>query len=170
MVRLRSSSWCLPLLAALPACDGCHTSKPYTPYTLTDPPPASASAAASSPADAGAAPGPAFAALPGIPPPGDGSTWPLAGGAAQPPSGHTFVTGLVLDVDGDGKDDLLAWSRAPDGLRGELWLAPGRDPAAGRAVATLPGDVAVPGCGAGVTLSQIGPRMIALDYEPRCPP
>src|SRR5580692_8334156 len=149
MVRPIPSSWRLPpllaALAALPACDGCHAGKPYTPYTLSDPPPASAAAAASAPAEAGA-PGPAFTALPGVPAPGDGSTWPLAGGAAQPPAGHTFVTGLVLDADGDGKDDLLAWSRSPDGLRGELWFAPGSAPATGRAVASLPADVAVPGC------------------------
>src|SRR5262249_51301530 len=101
------------LLAALPGCNGCHGSKPYTPYSLTDPP-------ASAHPDAGGGPvggaggadgGVAFVAVPGAPPPGDGKSWPLEGGAASAPAGHVFAEGLVFDADGDGKPDLVAWSR-----------------------------------------------------------
>src|SRR5262249_30582473 len=74
----------------------------------------------------------------------------------------------LFDADGDGKADLCAWSRAPDGLRGELWFAPGRDPASGRALAALPGDLAAPGCNPAITLTRVGPAMVVLDFDPRC--
>lgn len=158
------------LLGLLPACDGCHGSKPYTPYTLADAPsaPGSASAAPASSAD-GVDAGPAFAVIAATPAPGDGTRWPLEGGAVEAPPGHVFAQGLVADVDGDGKPDLLAWSRGPDGLRGELWFAPGSNPGGGRIVAALPADLAVSGCSATATLSQIGPRTALFDFEPRCP-
>ncbi|APR85214.1 Hypothetical protein A7982_10563 [Minicystis rosea] len=75
----------------------------------------------------------------------------------------------MVDADGDGKPDLLAWARAPDGLRGELWFASGKSPAEGRLVAALPADLTAPGCSAHATLSLIGPRTAAFDFEPRCP-
>lgn len=162
----------LAVVATLPACDGCHEGKPYTPYTLTDPP-GSASAGAQAAvhedagsSDAGAAP--AFAVVAASTPPGDGARWPLEAGAAAPPAGHTFAQGLILDVDGDGKRDLLAWARAPDGLRGELWFASGKSPADGRLVAALPDGLASPGCNPSATLSQISATTAVLDFEPRC--
>lgn len=152
-------------LAVLPACDGCQHSKPYTPYTLTDTPPASSSAPAPPPA-ADAAP---FAALTATPAPDDGSRWPLDKGAAEPPTGHTFAAGLTIDADGDGTPDLLAWSRTPDGLRGELWFASGKAPGEGRLIAAIPADLTAPGCTAQGALSLIGPRTAAFDFTPRCP-
>ena len=158
------------LFALLPACDGCHGGKPYTPYTLADTPSAAPSAGAGSAADAGFGDaGPAFAVVAAAPAPGDGTRWPLQGGAVEAPPGHVFAQGLVLDVDGDGKPDLLAWSRGPDGLRGELWFAPGSNPAGGRIVAALPADLAAAGCNAVATLSQIGPGAALFDFAPRCP-
>jgi hypothetical protein len=76
---------------------------------------------------------------------------------------------LVLDADGDRKTDLVAWSRAPDGLRGEVWFAPGKDPAAGRTLAALPGDLAAPGCAPRATLTGIASSLIVFDFDPRCP-
>src|SRR5690349_14085775 len=95
------------LAAALPACNGCHSSKPYTPYTITDPPSASASASArpagSAAPDGDAGPeAPSFAPVAATPAPGDGKSWPLEGGAAPVPSGHVFTEGLVFDADDDG--------------------------------------------------------------------
>ncbi len=160
----------LASLAALPACDGCHASKPYTPYTLSDLPSASATDAGAAPsAGSAGAPdgGAAYPRVDAAKAPEDGKRWPLGGGVAEPPAGHAFAEGLVLDADGDGKPDLFAWSRAPDGLRGEIRFAPGKDPANGRTVVALP-DLAVPGCAIETSLARIGPSMIAFDYDPRC--
>ncbi|WP_437724547.1 hypothetical protein [Sorangium sp. So ce861] len=171
----------LPLLAAT-GCDGCPSSKPYTPYTLGSaapsgsPPPLSGVAPGAPDtgpdADAGApdAAAPRFAAVPSVPAPEGGKRWPLDGGAvAAAPTGRTFETGLLLDVDGDGARDLVAWARAPDGLRGELLLAPAARPQAPRTLAALPGDLAAQGCDPRVGLSQIGPATLALDFAPQCP-
>ncbi|MFO0762187.1 MAG: hypothetical protein U0359_37455 [Byssovorax sp.] len=171
------------LLVALPwiagGCDGCGSSKPYTPYTLSDPPPPSASAPASAghlpapppdaaaPVDAAAAP-PPFAPIKAAAPSGDGRAWPLDGGTAEAPAGRTFAMGLVTDLDGDGKADLLAFARAPDGLRGELLYASGAAPGDLRTVTALPEGLAGPGCSAVASLTQIGPRAFLFDDEPRC--
>lgn len=172
MRRAHVTSIAITLLSAgAPACDGCQGKKPYTPYTLTDTPGAvSSSAEPDRSPDAGAADaGPAFAIVAATPAPGDGARWPLGGGAAEAPTGHAFAEGLVLDVDGDDKPDLLAWARSSDGMRGELWLAPGKSPSEGRLVTALPSDLAAPGCTARAALSLIGPRTAAFDFEPRCP-
>ena len=167
------------LAAVAAGCDGCPSSRPYTPYTLGS---ASGSGAAAqvapsgeappAPEDAGAgveAAAPAFAAVPGVAPPDGGKRWPLDGGAiAEAPTGRTFDTGLLLDADGDGVRDLVAWARAPDGLRGELWLAPGARPAEARTLAALPGDLGARGCTPRVGLAQIGPATLALDFAPQC--
>ncbi|XXX77044.1 hypothetical protein WMF30_56285 [Sorangium sp. So ce134] len=170
----------LPLLAAT-GCDGCPSSKPYTPYTLGSaapsgsPPPLSGVGPVAPDAgpepDAGApdAAAPRFAAVPSVPAPEGGKRWPLDGGAvAAAPTGRTFETGLLLDLDGDGARDLVAWARAPDGLRGELLLAPAARPQALRTLAALPGDLAAQGCTPRVGLSQIGPSTLALDFAPQC--
>jgi hypothetical protein len=154
-------------LLALPACDSCHASKPYTPYTLTDTPPSGSGSAQAPAADAAAAP--AFSAIPAAPAPDGGARWTLGEGAVEPPAGHAFAQGLVVDVDGDGKPDLLAWARAPDGLRGELIFATSKAPAEARTISTLPEGLAASGCTAEASLSQIGPRMAAFVFEPRCP-
>ncbi|WP_437967668.1 hypothetical protein WMF04_50420 [Sorangium sp. So ce260] len=171
----------LPLLAAT-GCDGCPSSKPYTPYTLGSaapsgsPPPLSGvgpgAPDAGPEADAGApdaAAPPRFAALPSVPAPEGGKRWPLDGGAVvAAPTGRTFEVGLLLDLDGDGARDLVAWTRAPDGLRGELLFAPAARPQALRTLAALPGDLAAQGCAPRVALSQIGPSTLAFDFAPQC--
>lgn len=165
----------LSLTAA--GCNGCRSSKPYTPYTLSDNP----SAAPSTLGDAGPAPetttdaaspadaGPRFTVVQGAPPPGDGKSWPLPDRTAvAAPVGRTFGAGLLLDLDGDDKRDLLAWARAPDGLRGELLFFPGSKPAQARTIAALPEGLSAPGCSAKAELAQVGPRTVVFDFDPRC--
>lgn len=167
---------------ALPAagCDGCHGNKPYTPYTLSDAPSASASA---QPADAGAVSAPpvdagasldaaapaGFTPVKGAAPVGDGKSFPLEGGAPiDAPAGRSFATGLTADLDADGKPDLLAWARAPDGLRGELLFFSGAARGEGKTIAALPEGLAVAGCSAAASITQIGARTLLFDFEPRC--
>ncbi|XXY44580.1 hypothetical protein WME91_31715 [Sorangium sp. So ce269] len=169
----------LPLLAAT-SCDGCPSSKPYTPYTLGSatpsgsPPPLSgvAPGAADAGPEAGApdaAAPPRFAVVPSVPAPAGGKQWPLEGGAVvAAPTGRTFETGLLLDADGDGARDLVVWARSPDGLRGELLLAPAARPQALRTLTALPGDLAAQGCTPRVALNQIGPSALAFDFAPQC--
>jgi hypothetical protein len=167
MRRAHVPSIALAALTTLAACDSCHGKKPYTPYTITDTPTATSSAAARP--DAGDVDGGAFAVVAATPAPGDGTSWSLEGGAVAAPTGHPFSQGLVVDADGDGTPDLLAWARAPNGLRGELWFASGKAPGEGRAIAPLPADLSAPGCTATATLSQIAKNLAVLDFEPRCP-
>ncbi|HVY47599.1 MAG TPA: hypothetical protein VHB21_17035, partial [Minicystis sp.] len=162
----------LGLLAAalgLGACRGCHDEKPYTPYHLGDVASASgaASASATPPPDEAADGG--FEITRARAPAGDGRTWPLDAGEAKAPVGRTFALGLELDADGDGKTDLIAWARAPDGLRGELVYASGAAPGELRTVAALPGELAPAGCTAKTSLARVGPRAATFDFAPSCP-
>ena len=158
------------LLAAASGCDSCHSSKPYTPYTLSDQPSAGAWTGAAPAGDAGslADGGLPFAPVAATAATGDGRRWSLEGASAEAPPGHVFAEGLVFDADGDGKPDLIAWARAPDGLRGEIWFAPGKDPANGRTLAALPGDLAAPGCAPSVALTRTGASIVVFDFDPRC--
>jgi hypothetical protein len=161
--------------ALLGACDGCP-SKPYTPYTMTDQPGPdggggaggeTAGGADAAAPDAGGAP--AFDPILAAPAPGDGKVWAINPGVdVAAPAGRTFTLGLTLDADGDGKNDLLAWAQAPDGIRGELLFASGAEPGAPRTIVALPSDVSARGCSAKTSLAQVGPRSAALDIAPQC--
>ncbi|WP_199693392.1 hypothetical protein, partial [Sorangium cellulosum] len=107
--------------------------------------------------------------VPSVPAPAGGKQWPLEGGAVvAAPTGRTFEAGLLLDADGDGARDLVAWARSPDGLRGELLFAPAARPQALRTLTALPGDLAAQGCAPRVGLSQIGPSALTFDFAPQC--
>jgi hypothetical protein len=159
------------LVAALAAagCDGCHRSKPYTPFHLGEGAPPLASGHAPPPADAGAT-APAFSATVAAGAPADGRSWPLGPGRdVAAPAGRAWALGLVVDADGDGAPDLLAWARSPDGEHGGLWFAPGADKDA-PAVELGAGPPAAPGCKLVPALSQIGPRSVLLDVARPCGP
>jgi hypothetical protein len=148
-------------------CEGCERPKPYTPYTLDEP---DGAPSAEPPRAEAPAPAPdAFAPVQAIPPPGDGTAWPLPPhGNVPAPAGRRFSLGLVLDADGDGTPDLVGWASTSDELRGELWFASGKNPASGVTIAALPGDLAPPGCAAAPSLAQVGPHAAAFDYGVRC--
>lgn len=168
----------LPLVFVL-GCEGCPDRKPYTPYTITDRPAlgdAGPDASSDSPgegADAGldAAAAPAFVPIPAQSAEGDGSSWSF--GAPQisvnAPAGRQFSLALALDADGDSTQDLIAWAKAPDGLRGELVFVSGRDPSRLNTVFALPNDVSARGCDYASSLSQVGPRALVFDFGARGP-
>ncbi|EYF00071.1 hypothetical protein [Chondromyces apiculatus] len=189
-------SFVAPLIAVA-GCDGCRNDRPYTPYTLdATAPSSSSSSSASSPAappsagataspagigagdgsppgpDAGADGGAFTAVQVGTAPPEGGKRWPLDGGRiAEAPAGRSLETGLVVDADGDGARDLLAWARAPDGLRGELVFMSGAPaaPAGARTLAALPAGIAPSGCTPRASLAQISALTVGLAITPSCP-
>ena len=112
---------------------------------------------------------PSFEPILAVPAPGDGKVWAVNPGVeVAAPAGRTFTLGLTIDADGDGKNDLLAWAQAPDGIRGELLFASGAEPGAPRTIVALPSDVSARGCSAKTSLAQVGPRAAALDLAPQC--
>jgi len=149
---------------------------PAAPTTGADPGAAALTDGGTAPLDAGASEtgtgAGAAAREVGVPPPeGDGKRWPLEGAAAaEAPTGRSFETGLLLDADGDGVRDLVAWARSPDGLRGELLFVPGANPAAARTIAALPGGLSARGCTPQVTLTRLGAATLTFDYAPQCAP
>ncbi len=161
------------MAAATGGCKGCHENKPYTPYHLGDAP--SSSALANAPPATSLAPDAGFEALPSTPASGDGKSWTLAGTEIKAPVGRTFALGVELDEApgdaGEAKKSLIAWARTPDsGLRGELVFASSAAPATLRTVAALPGELAPSGCTAKTSLARFGPRAVAFDFRPSCPP
>lgn len=160
-------------------CDGCPDRKPYTPYTITGKPSASdagdadAQAAQAADVDAGAdaAAPPSFAVVNAEHAEGDGSSWTFGDPktTVNAPAGRQFSLGFVLDADGDGSTDLIAWAKAPDGQRGELVFVPGRAPSTVQTVFALPADVSARGCESRTSLSQVGPRALLFDVGTRMP-
>ena len=168
VVGLVSSAW----IASACGCDGCQR-KPYTPYMLSDNPAVRTErdgAAGPNALDAGRAHDDALelTAVAANVAPGDGTTWPLTNGAAMPPPGRRFESGIVLDADGDGTANLVAWGKTPDGLGGNVWFVSGTALATLASVVTVPVDVAEPGCLATASLSQVGARTLWIDFLPRC--
>jgi len=175
MVFRHRVGWRVPAAASVilfAGCDGCPGSKPYTPYTLDAGAAASGAPSGSAVAEVDAAApdgGPSYPPMLGVKAPGDGKSWPLEGGKQVPaPTGRTFETGIVLDADGEGQKDLIAWASAPDRLRGELWYASGDKPEATKTVLAMPADISARGCTPAVSVAQVGPRTLSLDVALKC--
>lgn len=161
---------------ALTGCDGCRSEKPYTPFGVASsvpvpqssdaPPMPSASASAAAPTT-GFEPKKALLA-----PPSAAASWRVEELELRAPAGRAFAQALSFDANGDGKNDVLAWTvpapnSPPTAVPGELWYF---DAAGTQAkVLTLPGFVPTgPGCNLDVQLSQTGPRTATLDAAARC--
>lgn len=127
------------------------------------------SASAPAPGESGSAgPAPvaaaAFARVPGKKPEGDGSSFSVGGKKFPAPSGRAFEAGLGRDLDGDGKEDLVAWARSPDGKRGELVVAHASAPEDARTLFALPSDaLGGAACAPAVAIALIGPALASLD-------
>jgi hypothetical protein len=135
-------------------------------------PTASVAAAASLAASSAAPPssartaGPAFARVRGTKPPGDGATARQQGATWSAPSGRVFDSVLAADLDADGRAELLAWVRSPDGSRGELMVFPGATPTEGRTVLARPGDAlagASSACKATGRIALVGPSLAMVE-------
>lgn len=162
------------LSASAPACDGCGSQKPYTPFgvasSLPEPPPAAASpgSAPESAADGGA---PGFATRKAELVPGAPQTWQGSGLQLSAPEARRFALVLPADFDADSQADAIAWLvPAPDVKdvpAGELWFFPSAAPA--RKLADLPSFVpSSADCTLTTTLTQTGERSATLDAAATC--
>jgi hypothetical protein len=129
---------------------------------------ASASLAASSAAVPSSvkSPGPVFARVRGTKPAGDGATARQQGVTWSAPSGRVFDSVLAADLDADGRPELLAWVRSPDGGRGELMVFPGATPTEGRTVLARPGDAlagASSACKATGRIALVAPSLAMVE-------
>jgi hypothetical protein len=166
-----------PLLlcaALLPCGCRCTEDRPYTPFHIEPPKPATSGSAAASTV----APTPSGSAAPEFRQaevaPQDVSEWTLDGVALSVPPERLIERALTADFDGDGQKEAVAWTRArsdpPDAqTSGELLLVGPKAPLPGRVLAKLPSYMPTgPGCHHTVSLTQTGPQTVTLDVRARC--
>lgn len=173
MIRHATKSLAALAVASLGAagCESCKHERPYTPYTLGDAPSSGASAAPSSatvPSPSTKDAGASFAPIAGANAPGDGKSWTVGGATIDAPAGRVFASGIEVDEDGDGKPDLLAWAKTPDGARGEILFASSAKPQTPEVVLALPADLASPGCTLHAAFTLVGQKAVEVDFEPKC--
>jgi hypothetical protein len=157
---------------ALPGCDGCGSSKPYTPFGVASSLP---SAQPSARPIAEPAPAPPAATgfairkaelVPGAPEVWQGSELNLSA-----PPGRRFAQVLATDFDGDQKPEALAWlvpaPQEKNAAPGELWYFP--NSGAPRSISPLPGFVpSSADCALTSTLTQTGAHSATLDVTANC--
>lgn len=158
------------LTASLVACGG----EPSAPYAVSSSPtaaPGSASPSALSSATSAPAPSTSGTAAPftraSASPASDPRAITLGKAKFSAPAGRVLASTLAVDLDGDGEQDLVAWTTAPDGQKGELVRALAKAPDDVLTVLALPPDVfgQVSGepCKADVAVQLVGPQTIFLD-------
>jgi hypothetical protein len=171
--RARLAAVVVVLGASVGGCSGCHRDHPYTPYRLDDAGGAPLASARPGVADAGASPVASAFAPTAATPVADGHSFALGPDRTiVAPKGRVFTLALVLDADGDGMPDLLAWAYSLEGDQGGLYFASGAEKDA-PAIELVPGPAPAPSpglCKLGATLAAIGPRTIALDVTRACGP
>ncbi|MEB2314041.1 MAG: hypothetical protein OZ921_09275 [Sorangiineae bacterium] len=115
----------------------------------------------------------AFAAVKAILAPKRAARWTLGASELTAPPGRVFERAVSMDLDGDGKLDVVSWTlpvspASPTTSPGELWFHPGGG-GAPRRVASLPGFVPTgPGCALTAELTGTGPRTVTLDARADC--
>lgn len=171
--RLAASLGALLSASAVVGCQSCEKDKPYTPFGVASGAAPSASAGSGvAPSASSAAPAPSFARRPALMVPGGSATrWTPGGRQVDAPPGRVFERGLGTDLDGDGKEDVVAWTLpakdAKDQSPGELWVYPAQGEP--RRVLALPGFVpSGPSCRHHPELTQSGPRTLTLDVSATC--
>ena len=158
---------------ALPGCEGCGSSKPYTPFgvasSLPRVEPALSTAEVAPPPVAPAPTG--FAIRKAELVPGAPEVWQGSDLNLSAPKGRRFAQVLTADFDGDQKPEALAWlvpaPKEKDAAPGELWYFPNGAPA--RSIALLPGFVpSSADCTLNSTLTQTGSHSATLDVTASC--
>ncbi|MEO8902228.1 MAG: hypothetical protein ABI488_10120 [Polyangiaceae bacterium] len=159
-------------LCGVPACNGCGSEKPYTPFGVASSVPSTDVAPSAAPAPTIAVAAPLGFALhraelvPGAP-----TAWQGSGLDLQAPPSRRFAQVLPADFDGDQKPDALAWL-VPDAQDktappGELWYF--ANGAAAKKLAALPGFVPTgPDCTLNPTLTQTSVHGATLDVSSTC--
>ncbi len=169
MLSRRFEWFALVAALSLGACNGCRDDKPYTPFTVSsgmESPDAAASASVASSAEPDA--GSLFQARPAITAPAAATRWTFDGRDLVAPAGRAFERAIAADFDGDGQNEIVAWTVPAPGTAnapaGELWLYPTQ-----KKLTTLPGFVpSGPGCTHTVSLAQTGPKSVTYDVTAKC--
>ncbi len=170
---IRCSSWgVLAFSLSVTACDSCGSKKPYTPFTLGSGTAAAPAAVVSSaaPPPAASAAGPFEGRKEELAPP-EAARWALGDRVLEAPQGRLFTRAVRADFDGDGKEDVAAWTvpaaEDPSAAPGELWYFP----AAGQTKLLLPLPSFLPtgpGCNLTTSVAQTGPQTLTLDATSTC--
>lgn len=163
-------------LATQSACEGCRDEKPYTPFGVTSALP-SQTATASAPSGSGAV------AAPNAPPnrtgvrkavftPKGAQRFRVTDRELEAPPLRVFEQVLEADFDGDGTEDVAAWTLAgpdsqPSTAPGELWLYPAKSEH--RKIFDFPAFVPNSAdCRHTSTLLLAGASTISLDIRAHC--
>jgi hypothetical protein len=171
--RLTTLSGFVLFLLALPGCKGCRSDKPYTPFGVTSALPSTEPSVAPLPS-ASAAPEVAFPIKKSLPAEKLATHVQLGERGFDSPEGRVFEQLLAVDLDGDGQDELLAYT-APkadvppnsDAPPGELYLYRHQDPPA--KILDFPTFLpSGPTCTTQSTLTQDSPRTVEVDLRVRC--
>lgn len=148
-------------------CDGCGKRDPYVPFSMS-----AATSANSATAEVSAQPPPAvgsYDVVLGKPPGTDGKTFVVGSSTINAKKGRVFRSGLVLDADGDGTDDLIAWTEASGGSKGELgFFRGGGSESTDTALAKLPSDLDIEHCSHEAVLSRIGNGVVVVKVTADC--
>ncbi len=172
--RVALASFGLAIASVGAGCDGCHRDRPYTPFRIgADDAGGGVASAHPTQPDAGAGTLPPAISAVATTPAGDGRAWALAPGrTVAAPAGRTFTRGIVIDADGDGTADLLAFAHTLEGDDGSLFFASGAEKDAPPVeIVGGPPPAPAPGiCKVHASMSQVGSRTVLLDVARPCGP
>jgi len=164
-------SFGLALLLALPGCK-CGSDKPYTPFGVASSLPSVAPSVAAPPPSASAAPEPEFPIKKSLPAPKQATHVDVGDRGFDAPAPRVFEQLLAADLDGDGHDELLAFtvpkSDAPEETPpGELYLYRQQEPPV--KILDFPTFLpSAPSCTTTSSLTHDSPRTVEIDLRVSC--
>ncbi|MCU0694443.1 MAG: hypothetical protein MUF54_23920 [Polyangiaceae bacterium] len=177
-MKIIGRTWIACLLLAVVGCSGsCDKDKPYVPYSIdpsaiTSPQGSAASSTAADEPPAPEAMRQRFKAVDAQRFKEHPKTASSSLGELRAPEGMRIELVLERDIDGDSKQDVVAWLRSDDGSRGELvrfGAARQGGPIRATTLAPLPADMtASTGCDPAAALQQVGPRTVVVSFTRAC--